>query len=187
MAHAIRDILFIYYLHIKSKHSALLYLFSWFYELHDSREKRVMISLKAIIVFSRTIFLITVGILPFGLAAEKPKMAIQVLVPHKIDSKALLSAIVHLEYSLNSRRQKWQLFVNFHAINTSTPNEILDIFRKDIVPKHVNTIVYIRREDDSTETSASDYISNIAAQLGYPVIAWDPYYVGTLEVRIFCI
>ncbi|KAL5018029.1 hypothetical protein ScPMuIL_003751 [Solemya velum] len=143
-----------------------------------------MISVKAIIVFFRTIFIIIVGILPFGIAAEKPKMAIQFLIPRTADSTGYLGTVMSEYVAMKHRHNRYSLNASIHFMDSMSPDEILRVFCDDIVPYHVNTIVYIRRTDSSLESSSSDYIFNIAAQLGYPVIAWDPYYVGTLELVI---
>ncbi|XP_052800896.1 glutamate receptor ionotropic, NMDA 2B-like [Mya arenaria] len=63
--------------------------------------------------------------------------------------------------------------------NNPTPNQTIEVFCDNVFKQNSSVILSINYE---TETSrATEYITNIASRLGYPVISWDPFFQGALE------
>ena len=61
-----------------------------------------------------------------------------------------------------------------------TPEEIYTLFCDDVFYNNASVIMVLNY--DSGTSQATEYITKSAVRLGYPVISWDPFYPGALEV-----
>ena len=70
--------------------------------------------------------------------------------------------------------------ISFIDKNNPTPNQTIEVFCDEVFKNNASVIFSINYEQETSR--ASDFIVDIASRLGYPVISWDPFYQGALEV-----
>lgn len=78
-------------------------------------------------------------------------------------------------------RERFVIDSWLNSTQSETPAEILTLFCSEIFSRHVNTIVSFNYGSGSV--AANDYILQLADNLGYPVISWDPQFPGALQVK----
>jgi len=121
---------------------------------------------------------------------RKQDVVLQIVIPYQhsaankfqtthANAKQTIKHGREVEYNNMRRRFAINTWLNF--TDSESPQEILNLFCKEIFTRPVNTILSLNYGTDTT--SSNNYILKLAEHLGYPVISWDPAYPGALQVR----
>ncbi|KAL4240266.1 Glutamate receptor ionotropic [Mactra antiquata] len=122
-------------------------------------------------------------------AFAKQEVVMQIIMPyHSSAESKIISAHLHIKQTINFGREKMYENLRSHFvvdswekfIETQSPSEILSTFCNEIFQRHVNTLLCLNH-GFGTEAS-NNYILQLAENVGYPVISWDPHYPGALQV-----
>ena len=117
-------------------------------------------------------------------------VVMQIIVPRQSLEMKLQNIHVYEKEKINRGREPLYRYLRekfvidswLNSTHSETPTEILTLFCSEVFARHVNTIVSLNH--GSGTVASNDYIMQLAANLGYPVISWDPHYPGALQVRI---
>lgn len=100
---------------------------------------------------------------------------LQIVAPERQSSRKDLSIAMRksFEYRVSTR-------MSYISNQHPNPEEVVNFFCDEVFPNNASAILSLNY---GLETSmASDYISQAASALGYPVISWDLVYSGSLSV-----
>ncbi|KAL4223136.1 Glutamate receptor ionotropic [Mactra antiquata] len=131
--------------------------------------------------------LIVVG-LKFGLQ-EAAEIHMQIMAPERSHTENdITSAINTGIYEANGGkrnylRDMYNIFfessVYFIDNEFPPPSSLTGFFCNETFAKNSSVILSINY--DTLTSVASEYVIDVALQLGYPVLSWDPFYTGTAE------
>ena len=121
----------------------------------------------------------------------KQDVVMQIIVPLESLEPKLQPIHVYEKTSINvgfdpayrNLREKFVIDSWLNSTQSETPAEILTLYCSEVFVRHVNAILSFNYGSGSV--AANDYIMQLADNLGYPVISWDPQYPGALQVRMY--
>ena len=119
----------------------------------------------------------------------KQEVVMQIIVPRQSLETKLQAVHVYEKETINRGREPHYRYLRekflidswLNSTHSETPAEILTLFCSEVFARHVNTIMSLNY--GSGTVASNDYIMQLADNLGYPVISWDPHYPGALQVR----
>ena len=126
----------------------------------------------------------------YGSSLPKQDVVMQIIVPLQSLEPKLQPIHVYEKTSINmgfdpayrKLRDKFVIDSWLNSTQSETPAEILTLFCSEVFVRHVNAILSFNYGSGSA--AANDYIMQLADNLGYPVISWDPQYPGALQVNM---
>lgn len=116
-----------------------------------------------------------------GVQSARTTLSFRIIMPN----------LMHYERAINSTKTSISRYmyglpgrpdISILRVDTNSPKEIMNMFCDQILPNQVNTLLHLDLKTDRTSSISTNYIMNVAEQLGYPLISWDPDYAGALEV-----
>jgi hypothetical protein len=111
-----------------------------------------------------------------------PKAEIDIIVP-KLDKVVKSIDKRELSNILRPIRRDYSPFPRIIELDDSNPDEILGIFCDTVFEKNANALIHLSVTKKGKKSK--DYILGLATSLGFPVLSFDPDYVGALEVTVF--
>ncbi|KAJ8317865.1 hypothetical protein KUTeg_002956 [Tegillarca granosa] len=108
----------------------------------------------------------------------------------KLSFRIIMPNLKHYERPINEAKSSISRYtyglpgypdISILRVDTNSPEEIMNMFCDKILPNQVNTLLHLDLKSDRTSRISSNYIMNVAEQLGYPLFSWDPDYAGALE------
>ncbi|XP_056020166.1 glutamate receptor ionotropic, NMDA 2B-like isoform X2 [Ostrea edulis] len=118
------------------------------------------------------------ALIPIVTCQRPPKAEIDIIVP-KLDK--VVKSIDKREFYKIIRpiRRDYSAFARIIELDDSNPDEILRIFCDTVFEKHTNALIHLSVTKKGQKSK--DYILGLATSLGFPVLSFDPNYVGALE------
>lgn len=115
--------------------------------------------------------------------SQRPSLGLKIVMPESIKLKDSVRIAIGLVNRSPRRRQIRALKLKIQNSQLGdNPSEIFDLFCSDILPNRVNTVLYLALRDDNKFLRLTDYMNNIMHDIGLPILSWNPFLTGSLQV-----
>lgn len=123
---------------------------------------------KVLLVFYSTVFI-----------PGRCEYKLQIVAPERLSTKRDLETAM----GKAERDSRYQISTNIFYISNQypSPQEVVDFFCDALFSNNASVVLSLNYE--TVTSKASNYMADMASNLGYPVISWDPVYTGSLSVR----